>query len=565
LKTLEAPPARPATSGYRALRARRDGIVGHLSRARTCKLGDIEALLLAHDASLASALVEATRSRIRDESISFTVEVFVGTWAPRVREERRARGPSPIGVCVPNDAIALEALAAGADEAMVITPVTGDPSAVLAFVDRTLLRASLRHEDERRRESLRHAERLTALGAVVAGVAHEINNPLCSILLGLDMVDLFVQPLLAGAAAARQLARDKRPLTTDQVRELARRFTIDGGPSDGVSTTLAEIGEAVSAVTSVVRDLKIFARPDQGERPEVVDVRDLVDQVLRLVRKQIEDPAVLERDLGEDLPSLLVPPTRVAQVLTNLLINAAQAVREVERPMHRIRISTRADEEAVAIIVTDTGPGIPPSDVERIFDPFYSTRRQDMGTGLGLSISRSILRELGGDLMVESVHGEGATFLALLPRPTPEELRDRTMAEPRTPSPAGRRRLSLLIVDDDERMLRAYVRALGMEHDVVTASDGREAIELLSSGTVADVIVSEVGMPDVDGPQLYLWLLAQRPELAPRTLFVTAFDSPCEVLEEARRPVLGKPVDRLRLLEEIDRLADDQAAPVTPS
>ena len=513
---------------------------------RRCRICTIEALLLAHEAAVARDLVEAIQLRFKDEPATFAVEVFDGAWGSKVREERRARGPCPIGVCTPNEETALEALAAGADEAIVFASRPDGPS-IHAFVDRTLLRAGLRREDERRKDSLSHAEKLTALGAVVAGVAHEINNPLCSILLGLDMIGLAIEP----------------PLTReDESGGLGRGM--DGGASHEVGATLREIGEAVATVSAIVRDLKIFARPDQEERPQVVNVKDLIDQVLRLVRTQVEGHAVLERDLGESLPLLLLPPTRIAQVLTNVLINAAHAVREVDRPLHRIRVSARADEEAVAIVVSDTGPGILATDVERIFDPFYTTKRQEMGTGLGLSISRAILRELGGDLLVESVHGEGASFVTLLPRPPPSDERLREAAAPRAPRPASRSRLSVLVVDDDERMLRAYGRALGAAHDVVTASDGGEAIDLLSSGTVADVIVSEIGMPGVDGPQLYLWLRSHRPELAARTLFVTAFDAPSAVLEEAKRPVLSKPIDRARLLDEIERLADATRCPLTP-
>jgi len=105
-----------------------------------------------------------------------------------------------------------------------------------------------------------------------------------------------------------------------------------------------------------------------------------------------------------------------------VLVNALHAVREVERDSHRVRISVRADDEAVAIAVSDTGPGISPEHVERIFDPFFTTKRQSLGTGLGLSISRSIMRSLGGDLLVESIHGQGAEFVLLLPLPEPDAL-----------------------------------------------------------------------------------------------------------------------------------------------
>ena len=173
----------------------------------------------------------------------------------------------------------------------------------------------------------------------------------------------------------------------------------------------------------------LSARPHEEAQPELVDVGDLVDQVLRIVRREIEQTAVLERDIDRDLPPLLVPRTRLAQVLTNVLINAAHAVREVERSVHRVRISARADDEAVAIVVSDTGPGIAPDDVDRIFDPFYTTKRQDLGTGLGLSISYGIVAGMNGVLLAENGE-DGAIFRIELPRIMPT-------AGPGAPAPAN--------------------------------------------------------------------------------------------------------------------------------
>ena len=121
-------------------------------------------------------------------------------------------------------------------------------------------------------------------------------------------------------------------------------------------------------------------------------VEEIVDHALRLVGRELFHHALLERDYAPDLPKLVVPRNRVTQVMVNVLINAAHAIREVERPAHRMRIRARADDEFVAIGVSDTGPGIPPESLGRIFDPFFTTKRQELGTGLGLPISRSILR-----------------------------------------------------------------------------------------------------------------------------------------------------------------------------
>jgi K+-sensing histidine kinase KdpD len=137
--------------------------------------------------------------------------------------------------------------------------------------------------------------------------------------------------------------------------------------------------------------------------------------------------------------------------ITNILVNAAHALHEVERPVHRVRLVVRADDEAVAVSISDSGPGIAPEAIERIFDPFYTTKRKGRGTGLGLSISRSILHRLGGDLLVESLHGEGATFVALIPRPPEQELTAALACARGEPDARGAKaqRPSLLVVDND--------------------------------------------------------------------------------------------------------------------
>lgn len=243
------------------------------------------------------------------------------------------------------------------------------------------------------------------------------------------------------------------------------------------------------------------------------------------------------------------------------LRDSVAAIKEVDRPVHRVRISTRADDEAVAVYVSDTGPGIPAESLDHIFDPFFTTKREMMGTGLGLSISRSIMRRLGGDLLVESVHGTGAEFIILLPRPEPnlvEATRER--ARKVTPIP---RRLGVLVVDDDDRLLRAYSRALSRSHNVIVATDGREATELLMSGSEVDVVLTEVSLPELDGRELLEWLEQHRPELAPKTIFVTGQDEAApyrEFLEHVGNTVLVKPVSRAKLLEEIERTGRRHAA-----
>jgi len=260
------------------------------------------------------------------------------------------------------------------------------------------------------------------------------------------------------------------------------------------------------------------------------------------------------------LPRVVVPHGRLTQVLVNILINAAHAINDVEREAHRVRIVTRADSEYVAISISDTGPGIAAEALSHIFDPFFTTKRTGLGTGLGLSISRSIMRDLGGDLIVESVHGEGATFIALLPLPDHVTLRNAYLQRrDTTVRRATPDRRTVLVVDDDPRILKAYARMLASSCHVIMAGDGQEAIALLSSGSVADALVTELNLPEVDGKQLFEWLERERPDLARATVFITAestLDQNTPFLSGIDNAVLTKPVGAKELWAALDALPD---------
>jgi signal transduction histidine kinase/CheY-like chemotaxis protein len=421
---------------------------------------------------------------------------------------------APLGVAVRQPADALEAIEHGADEAMMVRP--DDQGAARELVDRTTLRARVRREQENLRASLAHAEKLTALGTLVAGVAHEINNPLSALTLSLEVAQRDLETPLRTLDAVREAAQRGSGLTREEVQGIAAGARQPISRAD-IDELIDNATQAALSIAMVVRDLRLFARADEDETPSIVDVAGLVDQVLRLLGREVESVAIIERDHGSEVPPILVARSRLTQVLTNVVVNAVHAMRDVERPVHRLRVSTRFDDDAIAITVSDTGPGIPSEDLERIFDPFYTTKRAELGTGLGLSISRSILRRLGGELLVESVLGDGATFVALIPR-TPREVlasaANRRVQELSVPVPRERR--AVMLIDDDEQVLRACARVLGRHYDLVVARDGQEAIELLSSGSRADVIVTDTAASET----LSAWLLTSRPELTDRLVHI---------------------------------------------
>ncbi len=495
-------------------------------------------------------------ARFHNLGIVLTLEVVESSLSEAVREARRRTGAGPVGLAAASAEEALLAVEEGADEALVLVDLT--TQSINELVDRMLLRARLRHEREQLSLSFAHAEKLTALGTLVAGVAHEINNPLTALTMTTEVLSASLRSLLKSAEEVHRLVDLGRPVSS---RELAyaRDLAQSGGPLAENAEMVEEIMEAASQMSAVVKDLRVFAKTDEEEPAALVSAESMVEHAIRLIGRELEQHAALERDYQPDLPLLVVPRMRFTQVLTNVLINASHAVREAERDVHRVRISTRADDEAVAIRVADTGQGIPEDAIDRIFDPFFTTRRERLGTGLGLSISRTILQELGGDMIVESVYGEGAEFIMLVPIPTAEQRREALDRQGRANETRASEpeRLSVLVVDDDVRMLQAYGRAIGRRHNVILATDGEEAIDLIESGSAADVVLSELSLPGLDGPKLHGWLSENRPGLAPRVLFVTAAPSVEEhrsFIDRVDSRLLTKPVERSRLLAEIERL-----------
>jgi len=477
-----------------------------------------------------------------------------------VPRQRSAGGNDPLGVIARTEAEAFAAVAAGADEACTIDGL--DLPRFVAFLDRVALRATQRREAENRHT---HAEKLAALGTVVAGVAHEINNPLGIVILNVESTRSNVEPVLRAQEEIFRLADRGTAATPEEVRRLADMARAGAAPAD-VRADLDDVTTALQTIADVVKDLRIFARAGETEKPESVYLPDLVDQVLRIVGKQITSVAALERDYGADVPALLLPRSRLTQVLTNLLINAAHAIEEIRRPMHRVRISIRYDNEAIALSISDTGPGIASDIIERIFDPFFTTKRGDRetgGSGLGLSISRSILHDIGGDLIVESVHGAGATFIAVIPTEGRRVIRHSRFQAAIGSSPTSGRS-SVLVVEDEEALLRSLATALRQRFHVLLAADGQEAIDLLESGSTPDAILCDINMPVVNGFELYEWLLDNRPDLARHVVFITA-NATDEVAStffaRVEKPVLEKPVTRERLLSAIDRIVSSSPLP----
>jgi PAS domain S-box-containing protein len=396
--------------------------------------------------------------------------------------------------------------------------------------------AAVRDVTEARRNAgtLRAAERLVALATLAAGIAHEINNPLTTVMVSLD------------------LALESVSLW---------RTTGASAPPAELVEALTDAKQAAKTVGEIVQSMRVLARGETG-RLEPVDVNKLLDQSLILIANAVQSSARVVKEFG-DLTPVLADPPQLSQVFLNVLVNAAQAFSQAHAARNEIRIATRMDGARVLIEIADNGTGIPEAIRERIFEPFFTTKDVGQGMGLGLSITRSIVKALGGEITFESAANRGTVFRVALPSTsfgteavTPAALPPAapTAARASAPKPdqdlrppnGARKRLRVLVIDDDIGVARTLARGLMKECDVDILTDGREAIDRLSTEHGYDVVLCDLMMPSVTGADVYREVKTKRPESADRFVFITggAFtDAGRRFLETVDAPIVRKPFD----------------------
>ncbi len=360
---------------------------------------------------------------------------------------------------------------------------------------------------------LAEAERLTALGVLSAGVAHEINNPLAYVLLNLE----YLRQQLP------RLAEDPARLSDLMVR-------------------VRDACHGAERVATIVRDLRTFARGDDGTRGPV-DLREVIEAAINIAGNTLKQSARIVRDYGES-PLVDASANRLEQVFLNLLLNAAQALPNGDPERDEIRIRLYGDQLRAVAEIVDTGPGIPDPVIGRIFEPFFTTKPVGVGTGLGLPICRSILAAHGGTIEVESKPSEGATFRIILPASsTARGAVRRTSSRPLvTLGPRGR----VLVVDDEVAVGSTLRLVLQREHDVQLATSGEEALRLLASGTQFHAIVCDLMMPGMTGVDLYEAIRTAHPGLEQRMVFMTGgalLAKTEEFMSRVKNPLLEKPFD----------------------
>ncbi|MBK8003747.1 MAG: PAS domain S-box protein [Gemmatimonadetes bacterium] len=370
------------------------------------------------------------------------------------------------------------------------------------------------------RERLAHSERMESLGRLVSGVAHELNNPLAAIL-------TFSEELLAEP----QEPHNAEALGT--IRAQARRARV------------------------IVRDLLSFVRRRE-ERREPTDIPALVERTVRAFTGDLAEREVtLGVDIDPGLPLLTCDPAGIEQVLTNLIDNAVRTT----TARGEVRVTVRRQENGLALSVEDTGPGIPPHVLSRVFEPFFTTRGTGEGTGLGLSVSLGIVQQHGGTLRAENREpGPGARFTAWLPLGL--------VASTGVTPPGGLPTMGLkpggrVLIIDDEASVRSSIRRYFERQQWVVeeAGDGALGLQrLLSTQELPrlDLVICDLRMPNLSGHELHQWLASTRPELLTRLVFAsgdTASPETAAFLASSGCPVLEKPFELSELAAVVNRVS----------
>src|SRR5260370_29319998 len=406
-------------------------------------------------------------------------------------------------------------------EAYLRKPV--DYDTLIDTIDRLLVASEHRALQAR----LAQTDRLTSLGTLAAGVAHEINNPLAYVLLNLGYITEELPNLLAPQVDGRVDGH-----VGDRVDDFANEVLVG----------LEHARNGAERIRDIVRGLKTFSRPENETRAPL-SVTHLLEATLAMVAHEIRHRARLVKDYAE-VPEVFANEARLGQVFLNLLLNAVQALADDRAASNEIRVAVKSHgPDRVLVEVADNGSGIPPQVRGRIFEPFFTTKPVGIGTGLGLAICHGIVASLGGTLTFDTEVGRGSIFCVELPaaeRAIGAAAASRTDAPRATRASQGR----ILVVDDEPIVCFSLERLLSKEGEVIAMTSARQALAAIAAGARFDVILCDLMLPEMDGPALHDALRNISPMQAERMVFVTGggFTAWARyLLASLGNPRLGKP------------------------
>ncbi|WP_051679294.1 PAS domain-containing sensor histidine kinase [Xanthobacter sp. 91] len=342
------------------------------------------------------------------------------------------------------------------------------------------------------------SQKLQAVGHLAGGVAHDFNNVLTAIIGYCDLL----------------LAKHR--------------------PSDPSFPDIMQIKQNANRAAGLVRQLLAFSRR-QTLRPQVIELGDVISDAAALLRRLIGERITLDVEHARDLWPVKVDVNQFEQVIVNLAVNARDAMPDGGTLTIRTGNVPAAgcaaygqglpEGDYVMVEVADTGTGIPPDIMDKIFEPFFSTKEVGKGTGLGLSTVYGIVQQTGGTILADSEMGHGTTFRVFLPRHLagiePEEAPRPAEPEPKAGDTTGQGRRVLLVEDEDA--VRAFAsRALANRgYEVLAAASGVEALELIEREGKVDLVISDVVMPEMDGPTLLRELRSREPGL--KVIFISGY------------------------------------------
>ena len=384
-------------------------------------------------------------------------------------------------------------------------------------------------ETRKLKDQLRQTQKMESIGTLVAGVAHEVNNPINTITLNLPLLKRIwhdFQPVLK-AHAEREPQRKYGGLTFEYLAEKLPRL-------------LSGMDIAANRVARIATGLKDFARQSNIVENKSIRINAAVKNTLLLAQSTLGKSSVeLVLKLADNLPSMMGDLQSMEQIILNLILNAIQAI---DHNQGRIKITTgiKATEGKIYISVSDNGRGIDPSISDKIFDPFVTTQQAEGGTGLGLSVTYNLVKAQGGEITFQSQEGKGTVFTVVFP------------------VKLGEKAAKILIVDDDEPVRSAIILALTQNRPCVVeaAASGTEA--LIKLGTQRpDLLILDIFMPEMDGLEVCR-VLKNEPGLSDmKVVIITGFpENPKleEIVAMGYTHIMEKPLDLHNMLKTVDEL-----------
>ncbi len=388
-----------------------------------------------------------------------------------------------------SDEIAADAMAAGAHDYFVKDKLG---IRLAAAIKRELREADIRAERKAMQEQIMISERMASMGTLAADVAHDINNPLASVMANLELA----QRDIAALGERKNIASE-----LNEVKE-----------------ELRDAYEAADRIRNIVRGMKIFSR-SESDKKTAVDVHEIMDSILRMAWNEIRHRAQLVKNYGS-VSFVEANESKLGQVFLNIVVNAAQAIEAGHAQDNAIRISTHMGDKGDVIIETeDTGCGMSEEVLKKIFTPFFTTKTGGLGTGLGLSICHRIVTELGGSIEVKSKVGKGSVFSISLPSAGTGLLKVNPPVEAHVIT--AKRRGKILVIDDEPMITKALEHILSNDHDVVAYNNASDALQCIASGNRFDVILCDLMMPEMMGEDFHDKLKSIASDQVERIIFLT--------------------------------------------